>query len=229
MIIEPRFRGPPGSGNGGYSCGVLGITFPGPAEVTLRVPPPLGKELRVERKGDKALLMDGEAVVAEGAPATLELEPPAPVSFDEAVKASRGYPWHTGHPYPTCFVCGPQRGEGDGLRIFPGAVEGRKAAAAPWVPDPSLASESGAVRPEIMWAALDCPGWYGFMCFHEWSGMVLLGRLAARIDRLARAGERCVAAGWFLGREGRKIHTGSALFSGGELLALGKSTWIALR
>ena len=230
MIIERRFRGPPESGNGGYSCGVLGVQMPGPAEVTLRIPPPLDTELRLLREGERARLYAGETLVAEAEPATVDLEAPPPVGFEEAAKASRGYPWFEGHPFPTCFVCGPERAPGDGLRLLPGAVEGREVAAAPWVPDPSVADAQGVVRPEIVWAALDCPSWFGMHCFHPFTGMALLGRLAARIDSLPRAGERCVVAGWFRGREGRKIHTGAALFGeGGVLRAIGKSTWVTLR
>src|SRR2546421_403113 len=125
MIIARRFRGPPDSGNGGYSSGLLGTQLEGPAEVTLRVPPPLDTELRVVRDGAGARLMAGETLVAEAVPAVVDLEPPAPVSFDEAVEASRGYPWFTTHPYPSCFVCGPKRDPGDALRIWPGAVKGR--------------------------------------------------------------------------------------------------------
>jgi hypothetical protein len=226
VIIARRFRGPPDSGNGGYVCGVLGAALHGPAEVTLRSPPPLDKELSIEG----AVLRDGERVVAQAVPATIDLQPPGAVSFEEAEIASRKYPWAKDHPYPTCFVCGPERSPGDGLRIFPGAVEGRKVAAAPWVPDASLAGDDGKVRPEIVWASLDCPSWFGMYCFEDWKGMVLLGRLAARIDDRPRPGDRCVCVGWSLGREGRKIHTGSALYSErGELLALGKATWIELK
>lgn len=231
MIIERRFRGPPDSGNGGYSCGALGVLVPGAAEVTLRVPPPLDTELRVERQGDGARLLAGDLLVAEARPATVDLEVPPPVSFAEAEKASRGYPWFTGHPFPSCFVCGPERTARDGLRILPGAVEGREVAAAPWIPDASVADAEGVVRPEIVWAALDCPSWFGLSCIHGWDGgLALLGRLAARIDSLPRAGERCVCIGWFRGRDGRKIHTGSAIYGEGAVLhAVGKSTWVALK
>jgi hypothetical protein len=230
VIIARRFRGPPDSGNGGYVCGAVGTLLPGPAEVTLRSPPPLDRELRLERTGEGAVLRDGESVVAEAVPATVDIEPPGAVRLEEAEKASRKYPWFQKHPYPSCFVCGPERRKPDGLCIFPGPVEGRKVAAAPFLPDASLAGEDGKVRPEILWAALDCPSWYGMYCFQEWQGMAMLGRLAARIDDRPRAGDRCVCVGWSRGNEGRKIHAGSAVYSeNGALLALGKATWIALK
>jgi len=42
VTIERRFCGPPESGNGGYSCGLLAAHVGGPAEVTLRRSPPRG-------------------------------------------------------------------------------------------------------------------------------------------------------------------------------------------
>jgi hypothetical protein len=59
--------------------------------------------------------------------------------------------------FPDCFVCGTVRQPGDGLRIFPGPVPGRRLWAAPWTPDSSVAGTDGRVRPEVAWAALDCP------------------------------------------------------------------------
>jgi len=137
----------------------------------------------------------------------------------------------TDHPFPGCFVCGPEREAGDGMRLLPWAVAGRPVAASPWVPDRSLAGGDGRVEAAVVWAALDCPSWFGMHCFHPWrEGGVMLGRLAARIVTRPRIGERCVAAGWFIGREGRKMTMGSALYGeGGELLARARATWIALR
>ena len=231
VTIDRRFRGPPESGNGGYCCGVFGVPAGNPAEVTLRLPPPLESTIDLARTADGLRAISGGKLVAEARPAPLEIEAPRSPTFDEALSASERYPWREGHPYPTCFVCGPRRTAGDGLCIYPGAVEGREIAAAPFLPDASLADGSGRLRPEIAWAALDCPSWYGFHCFHSFDGgLVLLGRLAARIDALPLAGDRCISAGWFIGRDGRKIHCGSALYAeDGALLAVGRATWIALK
>ncbi|HEX6838530.1 MAG TPA: hypothetical protein VF334_18260, partial [Polyangia bacterium] len=53
-------------------------------------------------------------VIATAAPTTVALAPPAPASFAEAERASTLYPWRDGgrHPYPRCFVCGPEFGDG---------------------------------------------------------------------------------------------------------------------
>lgn len=232
ITIPRRFCGPPESANGGYACGVAAAQLgesAGAVEVTLRSPPPLDTPIEVERTATGAILRHGAQLVAEVVPATLSLEPPAPVSFDDAARATAGYPWLTGHPFPGCFVCGPARAEGDGLRIFPGAVAGRDVAAAPWIPDASLADEAGRVRPEIIWSVLDCPSWFGLSCFHASEGLAVLGRLAAELRERPRAGERLVCAGWLVRRDGRKSHVGSALFGArGELLALGRATWITV-
>ena len=46
MIVPGRFNGPPDSGNGGYTCGLVAGLLGEVAEVTLRLPPPLDRELR---------------------------------------------------------------------------------------------------------------------------------------------------------------------------------------
>jgi hypothetical protein len=230
MLILHRFRGPAQSANGGYAAGRVASYVGGPAEVTLRSPPPLDVELTVDRDEDgTTIVRSSDRVVAEARPVALPFDAPAPVEFADAQAASLAYPSVDEHIYPECFVCGPAREPGDGLCIFPGAVAGREVAAAPFVPDASLADEESLVRPEIVWAALDCPSWFGVACFYPVDGAVLLGRLAARIERRPRAGERCVCVGWFIGRDGRKLHAGSALYAGGELLAVGRAVWIVLR
>jgi hypothetical protein len=218
ITIERRFCGPDGSANGGYTCGVLAQHVGQSAEVTLRVPPPLERPLRVEPDG-AIRLHDGERVVAEAVLAELDLNPPRRVEFAEAAEAAlpHGDPES---PFPHCFVCGRDRLPADGLRIFAGRVAGTELVAAPWIPQGELC------RPEFVWAALDCPGAYasGAMIGR---GVALLGRLAARVDRVPRAGERCVVVGWPLGQDGRKHYAGTALLGDrGDLIGVARATWI---
>jgi hypothetical protein len=220
LTIPARYNGPAGSANGGYTCGLVAALLDGPAEVTLRAPPPLERPLRVERSDGGVAVYDGETLVAEAVRADVDVDPPAPVSRADAERAVERYDGFREHAFPTCFVCGPDRAEGDGLRIFAGAVDGREAVAAPWTPHES--------RPELVWAALDCPG--AFAVGMPGRGEVVLGRLAARIDRVPAAGEACVVVGWPLGEDGRKLYAGTALFTaGGELLARARATWIEPR
>jgi hypothetical protein len=220
IVIDRRFRGPTGSGNGGYTCGVVAAFLDGPAEVTLRRPPPLDRPLVVERDGDAGLrVLDEGLVVAEAKPAAVELEAPEPPTFAEAAAAALPA-GDLDSPFPECFVCGPHRRAGDGLRIFAGPY-GDGLVAATWVPT------RAHVAPEFVWAALDCPGAYAGGFGTGERGTLVLGRLAARVDAVPRAGERCVVVGWPLGEEGRKVYAGTALYGeGGRVLGVARATWI---
>jgi len=224
LVIDPRFNGPAGSANGGYTCGLVsGLVGAGDAEVTLRRPPPLGRALQVDRQDGRVVVRDGEACVAEAEAIELELDVPAPPSLEEAERASARYPGFEEHAFPTCFVCGPRRKPGDGLRIFAGPL-GHGLVASPWVPDASLAVD-GRLPTELVWAALDCPG--AFAVHSEGRGEALLGRFAAHVDDVPAVGERCVVVGWPLGEEGRKLFAGTALYGeDGRVLGRAHATWI---
>jgi hypothetical protein len=217
VIIPKRFNGPPASANGGYTCGLLARELGGVAEVTLRRPPPLGVELDVVMaKGGLQLRHDSE-LIAEARAVELDVEAPAPVSLEEAEGASARFAGFEHHAYPTCFTCGPRRE--DGLRVFAGPVAGRDGlVASPWHAPRDL-------RPEIIWAALDCPAGWAVDDFGREG--VLLGRMAARLDGEVEPGESHVVLGWRLGEEGRKRYAGSAVYSAdGEVLGASSSTWI---
>ena len=217
LTIEARFQGPDESANGGYTCGRIAALLGGDAEVTLRSPPPLERALAVDRTGDALRVLDDENLVAEAAPATVELDLPEPPSWDEGEAASARYPGFEEHAFPRCFVCGPDRQQGDGLRVFAGPLgDGRFAAT--WQPT--------EVRPELVWAALDCPGAIA-VGFPD-RGETLLGRFAVHIDDLPTVGERCVVLAWPLGEEGRKLYAATALYGeDARPLAKGRATWIA--
>jgi hypothetical protein len=224
--IDSRFCGPPGSGNGGYVSGRLAGFVRGIAAVRLKAPPPLETAMRVEIGDGIARLFDASTLVAEAREASLDLQaPPAPV-FEEAERASRSYAGFRVHPFPTCFVCGPARTAGDGLRIFPGAASSRNVVAAPWIPDKSLADASGRVDRAFLWAALDCTG--AFVSPHIESGRaIVLGELCARIDDDLVPGEPCIATAWAIGAEGRKSFAGSAVHrADGRAVAVARATWI---
>ena len=219
-MIPRRFRGPEGSANGGYAAGLLAARLDGPAEVTLRSRPPLERPLRVEFDGDRLILLDGAALVAEASPVEIALEAPAGISWDDAVEASSHYHAFEADTFGGCFSCGQLRVEGDGLRILPGRSEQANPVAAPW-----LARE---VSLPVVWAAIDCSGAYALSA--QGRGETLLGRMAARVVRLPTEGERCIVMGWPCGEDGRKRYAGTALRSAeGELLAVARQTWIEPR
>ena len=228
VIIDRRFSGPTNSGNGGYVCGLLARAIEGSAEVTLHKPPPLARPLALEHTPDgQALLKDGVDIVAEAHPMKLELELPQPPDFAATSAASTDYIGFQQHYFPDCFVCGPARDQNDGLRIFAGLLPDSRIVAAPWVPDSSLADESGLVRPEYFWSALDCPGYFAISVAEL--PMALLGQMTAEIIQRVQPGSKNIVLGWEIGREGRKRYAGTAVFTEtGTLCAKAKATWIEL-
>jgi hypothetical protein len=229
VVIPRRFCGPPDSGNGGYTCGLVAKFLDGASEVTLRKPIPIEREMVIEMAGEKALLKDGETLVAEGMRTNFEPVILPKISFATAEAAEEGSPAFQNHPFPTCFVCGPERQQGDGLRIFPGRVklEGKEYFASGWVPAAEFADDNGNVKNEFIWAALDCPT--GFAGGFPYEGKLVTGRLAVDIRGEVKAAEKCVLLSWQTGVEGRK-HFASAVLLGedGSQKALARATWIKL-
>ncbi|MEU1398639.1 hypothetical protein ABZ403_21585 [Micromonospora zamorensis] len=214
MRIESRYNGPPGSGNGGWSAGVFATEAGGnePVEVTLRRPPPLETELTLV---DGAVRDPSGELVAEVRPAGVVDAVVPPVDLATAVAAAAHFPGLVEHPFPGCYVCGPQRA--DGLRIFPGRLpDGRTAA-------PFRAPEQ--VSEATVWAALDCPGGWAVLAPGR---PYLLGRIAAVVTAPPGPGDECVVTGELLGVDGRKALVRTSLYGpGGALLGAARATWIA--
>jgi hypothetical protein len=222
VTIAGRFNGPLDSGQGGYSAGMLAAFVDGPAAVSLRRPVPLDTPLDVETAGASASLLDGEALVAEAAAAPLEVDVPEPVGLAAAHDATTRYRGEREGVFSRCFVCGLARH--DGFHVHPGAVAGRELVASPWTPPGWAADDDGKVRPEFVWAALDCPATFAA------PALGVLARFAVRIDAPVEAGREHVIIGWPLGADGRKQHAGSAIFtSGGDLLAASRALLVVPR
>ncbi len=229
VVIPGRFNGPPDSGNGGYSCGAVAAFIDGVATVRLHAPPPLDTPMTLAGGDAGAVeLRHGEQLVASGRPGTLDIDvPPAP-SLEQAHRGLESFPFYDDHPLGTCFVCGPDRPAGDGLELFTGAIGDAGVVAAPWQPAPDLLDETGAVRPEFVWSALDCPGSYAALA--GLPIMVLLGELTLEQHAPVPGDRELVVYAWPLGSEGRKHYGGTALATGeGEVLARALTTWIALK
>lgn len=234
VVIARRFCGPPGSGNGGYVCGVVAQHVAGNAEVTLLSPPPLDTPLTVVADGEDVRLLDGDRSVAHGRRRQPPLDerdlPSAPVpSRVEAEAAAARYPGHDHHVFPSCFTCGTERGP-DGLRIFCGAVDGgRGLVASPWTPAADLAAPDGLVGAEFVWAALDCPTYWALP--GAGSVAAVLGRLAVAVERRPAPGEDLVVVAWPRpeASTGRKHHAAASVHdAGGRLLAHSEAVWIEI-
>jgi hypothetical protein len=212
ITIAERFNGPPGTGNGGYVCGLVAAEIGPAAQVSLFLPSPLGVPLTLQHTRHGAVrLLAGEAVIAEGHPSAAEIEVLPPPAF-EAAAAAR---FTAEHPFPTCFVCGPARD--DGLGILPGRVADQLACV--WRP-------GAETDPAFAWAALDCPS--GFACMPPGSASVLAS-MTARIEAPLEDREYVVSA-WKISSEGRKHRGGSAIHApDGELVACAEALWITPR
>jgi hypothetical protein len=235
LVIPSRFCGPPDRGNGGYVCGRIAGYLDGQAEITLRRPPPLETPMAVDRDGGSVRVLIGSTVIAEGARQadSLAMDLPGPVSVPAARTAGAGSRLRTHpeeHPFPTCFVCGPDRAPGDGLDIMVGPVAGRNLSADVWHPDETLAGSDGNVRSEFVWAALDCAGGIGAIGDAAPTGPpFVLGRLSAWQLAPVTTGDPYIVIGWRLGEEGRKMTAGSALFTAaGRVAGVARATWIRL-
>jgi hypothetical protein len=223
VIIAGRFNGPPGSGNGGYTCGLIASHVDSPAAVvTLRLPPPLDTPLTVIPVAEHRVRItdpEGAEIAAAAAGSASGEELPPPVPWADAVAASAAYRGFMSHPFPTCFVCGPERTTGDGLRLFPGPI-GDGMTATPWeVP--------AEISPELVWAALDCPGGWAVPLEER---PYVLGQMDARVAAVPEPGDRCVVVGQLITEDGRKAFVRTVLYGPDDsALAWSTATWIALR
>ena len=228
VVIDRRFCGPKHSGNGGYSAGLFAQAVEGPASVTLKSPPPLGEDidLRQTSKGAEAVF-DG-TVIATVAPARVAIDPPEIPNDDGVTCAHDAFLSDAGgkHMIPYCFVCGDRRAEGDGMRLFTGPAPGSPVNADFWTPPDEFADEDGFVRPEFVWAALDCPTAFALRL---WPRVSLLGRLAVEIRRRPKPGRRLIVAAWPDRSEGRKHFASAALLDNDrDIIAAANALWVEL-
>ena len=231
--IGRRFCGPPNSGNGGYACGVIAGEIAGPATAVLGARVPLDTRLDLRLEDGVIRLTDAQGgLIGRGTPADVAVlpKPPEAPSMRAARAAAERFLGHTQSVHPTCFTCAPDRREGDGLRVFVGQVEGRPAGqvAGVWTPHMDFGDAQGLVPAEVIWAALDCPGFFAWVAKEGRHG-ALLGTMTCEIRKRPRAGEEAIVMAWPLARAGRKETAGVALFAmNGELMARAHQVWITL-
>jgi hypothetical protein len=219
-------------GHGGYVAGQFADRVAGCVQVTLRKPTPLDTPLELAEQEDGTLaLLDGAELIADARASSLELHVPAPPSLEQAARAEQGSPSFRGERgvHPICFGCGKERAEGDALRIFAGPCEvsEQSMVAGCFRPGAAFAGDDGLVPRSIVLAALDCPGAFAFIACGTPAG--LLGRIVFEAHREVPAHADYVVTGWQIGREGRKLFAGTALFDArGELCAAAKATWFQI-
>ncbi|HVW45964.1 MAG TPA: hypothetical protein VHA76_02840 [Solirubrobacterales bacterium] len=230
LTVPSRFNGPPTSGNGGYACGVVAERFEGAYAVSLRRPVPLDQPLDLEPAngmgsgiaGDEAssaalrVSAAGELIAEALAVAPLAPWSAPAVDLEAAREAmSRFVPPASGF-FDRCFVCGRERH--DGFCVFPGPVADGDLVASTWTPPSWAADDDGAVRPEFVWAVLDCPGYFAL---HGVDGtLAFLARQQSTLIAAPRVGVEYVVVGAPLERSGRKGRAATAILDAdGAVLA----------
>ena len=151
IVIDSRYSGPPGLGNGGYVAGMVAGVVGSEATVTLRAPIPLDAPLELAGDVDGARSRDGRqrilrraelrqdgTLLAEAVTDAPDLLPPPAPDRATALVATSRYTGRPPNPYQECFVCGSARAPGSGLRVFAGPTPTPGLVAADWTVHPGL-------------------------------------------------------------------------------------------
>ena len=237
LVIPPGCNGPRLSGNGGYVGGVLAAAFSekfggdGTVEITLRAPVPIDRAMHPVPEGNALMLRDGETLICEARAGSLAHLKPAPAPTDWADVLRRGE--EGGSPiesdYGHCIVCGRGRDVGDGLRVLGTSGPQPGYSLSCYIPHANHADSSGRIKPEFVWGTLDCPGAYAAQDDGDFRP-AMTGRMTAKVIEPPKVGERCAVVGWRIGAEGRKLYSGTALYTErGRLCGLATCTWILLK
>ncbi|MCW2925116.1 MAG: hypothetical protein JWM98_2520 [Thermoleophilia bacterium] len=253
LVVPPWANGPDDSGNGGWTAGLLAAHVADAATgcaVNLRVPPPLGRELRVEADGAGVRLLDDVAaaepvLVADAHPVQVDVVvPDAVLGLDvaRAAAARAGFPFRDRHPFARCVSCGTQRPDGAvWLHLHCGPVPGLEVAdlagtptpvfADTWTPGPDVADAAHPSHVAIAacWSALDCPSAAPF-ADPDAPNPSVLARIAVRLVAPVRVGETYVVAAWRLAVDGRKQRSASVLVDAtGAVAGVAEALWIEVR
>ena len=237
IIIEPRFNGPRLSGNGGYVGGVMAGKFTqrfggdGTVEITLRAPIPIDRALQVAREGDALTLRDGDSLICEARAGSVAhlVPPPAPTDWDDVMRRGEQGGSPEDSDFNWCVVCGRGRAVGDGLRVLGTSGPQPGTSLSCYLPHANHADGEGRIRPEFVLGALDCPGAFAVQDLNDMRP-ALTGRMTAKVIAPPTVGERCAVVGWKIGEDGRKLYSGTALYTeAGRLCAVGTCTWIVLK
>lgn len=214
--------GPPFAANGGVVVGRMAARmgrWSGFARIS--GPVPLDSDVDVAVSADETSISLDDRVLATLVPASPSPVDLPVVAWDDAVVAAARADT-SDHPFPECVVCGPDAPRGMGLTAgpVPGGV------AAPWTPPAWQAAPNGAVSPEWVLAALDCPSGLAVVDPGE---AILLGSMAFSIRRRPVVGERLVVTGRKVSRRGRKRNAASAVHdASGAVVAYARTIWLSV-
>jgi hypothetical protein len=203
----------------------------GAVEITLRAPIPIDTPMRLVREAAVMTMRDGDTLICEARAGKVDhLDPPRPPADWSAVMHQDAVGGcGEGSDFQWCLVCGRSRAVGDGLRVF-GSHAGNgyvplllRAARQPcrWRRPRPAAVPLGRRSTVRAPGPLQDP---------EDLRPALTGRMTAKVLDAPRVGERCAVVGWRIGAEGRKLYSGTALYTeSGRLCAIGHCTWIVLK
>lgn len=231
MRFEDKFRGPPNSAHGGVAVGRFAeLVGHGPAQVRLLGPPPLETDLDTRTERDGAIIVSGPSgdvahVSARDEPVVVE--PFSLVTDTELDSAEAEYlrvAEQKGHPFPTCYGCGPEREVGDGLRQFPGPLSNGGTVGA------RFAVDGDDLLPSWMgWAGLDCPSGHAVNLGDDPPPVVVLGTMSGQVEAPVRAGVDYQVRARLVSSEGRKHTTEVAMLAqDGTAVAAARAVWIAI-
>jgi len=235
ITIAPGFNGPRLSGNGGYAGGVLAERYTrafggdGTVEITLRAPVPVARALQVTPKGEALMLRDGDTLLCEARAGSIDHLKPPPAPTDWADVMRRGAEGGS----EADSECGPDvpstRGVGDGLRVLGTSGPQPGYSLSCYLPHANHADSAGRIKPEFVWGTLDCPGAFAAQDIDDFRP-AMTGRMTGKVIDPPRVGERCAVVGWRIGAEGRKLYSGTALYTEhGRLCGIATCTWILLK
>ena len=177
------------------------------------------------------MLRDGDTLLCEARAGSVDhlKPPPAPTEWAEVMRRGEDGGSPPDSEFGTCLVCGRGRAVGDGLRVLGTAGPAPGTSLSCYLPHANHADDAGRIRPEFVWGTLDCPGAFAVQDPDDMRP-ALTGRMTAKVIEPPKVGERCAVVGWRIGAEGRKLYSGTALYTeSGRLCALGTCTWILLR
>lgn len=235
FVVERRFEGPPGSGQGGWSSALFAERLPYPATISLRAPIPFDRPLRIEATGDGHRLVDDAQQATGDEPTVImaarrwtpDVPDTAAVSIESARSARDAFAtFVVPHPVPDCFSCGT-RHDTMGVHACP-LDDGRLAT--DWTVPAWADDESSTTA--ALWAALDCTAAF-YVGFVPEIRRVVTVQYAVEVVRPVTAGETLALVAWPGDHEpawdGRKRGACSVAFDeSGAVRARARSFWVSL-